>query len=242
MPVRHERNQENAEVAFLIALRWGFGRYLMAPKALGPGECMATLMAVLWLSACLALLVSVVLSWRGLRDQADAWRGLAFLLLVPAAGLRIYEFSSRPTPEQAAEARLNALEAARIAATPEGLAKEIYYKSGDLLPTVVQEEGGRILVTATTSNFLTASLLHYEALGQAKKYLSRVFAANNSVKRVDIVHRATLVDVRGNVSTAPVLRVSMRSATAATINWENFDPGNFHVVADTYWEHPALNR
>jgi len=49
-----------------------------------------------------------------------------------------------------------------------------------------------------------------------------------------------LTDAYGNTSEADIIRLRITRPTLEKINFDNFDIDNLPVIADYYWQHPAL--
>lgn len=73
------------------------------------------------------------------------------------------------------------------------------------------------------------------------KLFAAVFDEYPDLDSVYIYWQFPLVDQKGNEKLGEVMRIGMYRETAESINWESFNTENFSVVADDYWQHPALD-
>lgn len=51
-----------------------------------------------------------------------------------------------------------------------------------------------------------------------------------------------LVDAYGNSKEDTVLKIMLTKETLDKINFEQFDKDNFSVIADEFYQHPALRK
>ncbi|MCR1994598.1 hypothetical protein NSA31_22940 [Bacillus subtilis] len=96
-------------------------------------------------------------------------------------------------------------------------------------------------ITLNGSDSLTSKMIKQGMLMEAERIFPKVFE-NKEVKRVLLTWNFPLVDVKGNTKSEKVLSIQLERKTNEEINWENFDRDNFAIVADHYYEHPALNK
>jgi predicted PurR-regulated permease PerM len=71
------------------------------------------------------------------------------------------------------------------------------------------------------------------------KELSSV--VSQSISRIVIEPYLTLVDQYGKEELSKVASITIKRDTWEKINWENFLTDNLPTIADSYWNHPALN-
>lgn len=68
-----------------------------------------------------------------------------------------------------------------------------------------------------------------------------VFDEYPALDSVYIYWQFPLVDTLGNEKLGEVMRIGMYRETAESINWDGFIVDNFPAVADSYWQHSALD-
>ncbi|MEC1507114.1 hypothetical protein P9D42_15850 [Bacillus haynesii] len=96
-------------------------------------------------------------------------------------------------------------------------------------------------ITLNGSDNLTSKMIKQGMFMDAEKIFPKVFE-NKEVERVILIWNFPLVDVKGNSKSEKVLSIQLERKTNEEINWENFDRNNFALVADSYYEHPVLNK
>lgn len=106
----------------------------------------------------------------------------------------------------------------------------------------VDHRGSRVHVRATKTDFITSGWLRSQALFDVSAYLEKVFSGNPELTNVEFVLLSKLVDLRGNESIEPIMRIVFTKENSAKMNWRNFNASNLPRVADEYWEHPSFER
>ncbi|MCY9451612.1 hypothetical protein [Bacillus haynesii] len=96
-------------------------------------------------------------------------------------------------------------------------------------------------ITLNGSDNLTTKMIKQGMFMDAEKIFPKIFE-NKEVERVILIWNFPLVDVKGNSKSEKVLSIQLERKTNEEINWENFDRNNFSLVADSYYEHPVLNK
>ncbi len=88
---------------------------------------------------------------------------------------------------------------------------------------------------------LTTNMIKKGMLIEAEKVFPKIFE-DKKVGRVILTWKFPLIDTKGNSESKKVLSIQIERKTNNKINWDNFDRDNFAIVADHYYEHPALNK
>lgn len=65
---------------------------------------------------------------------------------------------------------------------------------------------------------------------------------NQDVTGIVVEPHLTLVDQYGKESLSKVAMITISRETWEKINWDNFLTDNLPDIADTYWQHPAMNN
>lgn len=72
------------------------------------------------------------------------------------------------------------------------------------------------------------------------KELSSIISQN--ITGIVVEPHLTLVDQYGKESLSKVAMITINRETWEKINWDNFLTDNLPDIADTYWQHPAMNN
>ncbi|EEG78122.1 hypothetical protein [Dethiobacter alkaliphilus] len=106
---------------------------------------------------------------------------------------------------------------------------------------VTYNEGiGFVHIEAIANDNLTQNAIRGGMLLDAKKLYSVIFDELSEVDTVDLTWYFPLVDQRGNESLDKVMTFTYTRENAATVNWDNVLTDNVGKVADSFWQHPAV--
>jgi hypothetical protein len=188
---------------------------------------MRILIISLTLAGGAALLVSVLLGWLKRSDQADAWRGLAFLLFLAMTGLRGYQYFNPPTAEQVFEERYGPRTAGPLFGSR-------YVKAdarGVLFDLVVKprSENGSWMLHGAAQDAIT--------LG---KWMSR-HPDRAPSGDVALTLRINLIDKYGAVSEREVLTLRWANEDWRKVQWETVTPSLIVGLAELPMAWPAVH-
>lgn len=106
-------------------------------------------------------------------------------------------------------------------------------------PVDVTVEGGDVSITLPFKDNWNNEYIVMGARLDAIDIFKELFK-DNRVNSVTVKMQVPLVDKYGNEDTGAGTTYTMKSTTAAKINWDNFDYNNLDRVADYSFVHPAL--
>lgn len=116
-----------------------------------------------------------------------------------------------------------------------GMTKEERENTG----VAAEYESGVVEVIVSATKVSTAKTLKQSSLTTAFDYLKSMKAQSN-VNQATFIVQAPLTDPFGKIEMGDVMIVLMSRETLDKINFQYFKAGNLSMVADSYWEHPAL--
>lgn len=174
--------------------------------------------------AAIAFLASLVAALFGVGDRGDTLRGLAFLLFLPAVGLRTYAHFNPPTAEEIYEERYGPR-------TPAPLypGRFVSYDAS----------GASLIVEVSDTLFLT--VLDFAAHDALKlgKWMRRDQSRFPS-RDVALTVRMPLSDRYGGVTMHDVLTLTWPSAEWRKVQWDTVTNDRVVALAQASSVHPAL--
>lgn len=130
--------------------------------------------------------------------------------------------------------------------TPEVIAAEIVMKNFGTTNLEKENavlssrfENGVVETIALEEKFKSAKSLKHSLLYYTVDFF-KALKSQDEVTQATLIVQAPLTDPYGNVEIGDVMIVLMSKETLNKINFNNFNAENLSVVADDYWEHPAL--
>lgn len=114
-----------------------------------------------------------------------------------------------------------------------------------------KEEKKKAVVSTSFENGILKAVALKESSWSAKSakesFLFNASEFMETMKSLPEVQQATLIvqvpltDQYGNTENDDAFRVTLSRETLEKINFEGFNVDNFPMIADDYWEHPALS-
>ena len=104
------------------------------------------------------------------------------------------------------------------------------------------EEGEYLQVMLNGNDYYTVGLTRTGLLMDTKELFEALYEIESDVTYISLFWALPLVDVYGNVNDRDVVIVSMDKETAAKVKWDNFSADNIPVIANSYWQHTALDK
>jgi len=122
------------------------------------------------------------------------------------------------------------------------VAKEIAGKQFDSVKQVsFNEDTGNLFIKAVGADNLTKKMVRDGIKISIMSVLEKM-STDPKIKNVSFNIMLPLVDAYGNTEDSSVVKADFKKATIDKINFENFSFKNVSVVADSYWEHPAVRE
>lgn len=100
-------------------------------------------------------------------------------------------------------------------------------------------ESGVVETIALEANIKSATSSKRSFLYNTVNFM-KAMKLQDEVNQATLIVQAPLTDRYGNVENGDVMIVVISKETLNKINFKNFNAENLSVVADSYWEHPAL--
>jgi len=103
------------------------------------------------------------------------------------------------------------------------------------------EEGEFLQAMLNADDNFTTDYIKRSIWMKSKELFEALYALDSNVDYISLFWALPLVDTYGNVSDKDVVIISLDRETADKVNWENVLTDNIPVIANTYWQHPALD-
>lgn len=109
-------------------------------------------------------------------------------------------------------------------------------------PAPVLEIGENVVVTFPANDNLTTNLMRSATQRKMLAIAQAVRDNTGNAHNVRVEATGQLTDAYGNTSEGPIMRVNFSRAVLERINFAGIQPENLPLVADIYWQHPALGE
>lgn len=107
---------------------------------------------------------------------------------------------------------------------------------------IIEINDEQVIVTYPANDNLTVNMMRSATQRQILA-IARAVRDNTGNSRDLRVHATNqLIDAYGNASEDPIIRVNLSRATLEKINFDGIQPDNLPLIADIYWQHPALDQ
>jgi hypothetical protein len=111
----------------------------------------------------------------------------------------------------------------------------------DVYRPIVKSDDQIIAVVFPMNDALTTNWMRRFALDTILDIARAVRDNTDNTHELRVVVTGPLTDAYGNTSEEPAITVHLKATTLERINFDGFDIDNLPMIADHYWQHPALD-
>lgn len=101
--------------------------------------------------------------------------------------------------------------------------------------------GDQVVVVFPANDGLSAGMIRRDTQRRALAIAQAVRDNTANSHDVRITASGPLIDTYGNTSEEHIMRISLDRPTLAKINFAGFQIDNLPLIADEYWQHPAIS-
>lgn len=101
--------------------------------------------------------------------------------------------------------------------------------------------GDQVVIVFPANDGLSAGMIRRDTQRRALAIAQAVRDNTDNGHDLRITASGPLIDAYGNTAEEHVMRISLDRPTLAKINFDGINPDNLPIIADQYWQHPALD-
>jgi hypothetical protein len=125
--------------------------------------------------------------------------------------------------------------------TPVAFAKSVVSERGSQTFATVSYPDRNLIVEFRLEPYTASGATAVRAFGEiTKKIAQGTFSKFPKIKSVEFIGNLALRDKHGNDTVDRAMMAKFSKVKAATIKWEDIDPGNVVEIADKHWILPEL--